>query len=169
MGKTDNTINHGLITANTLITLGKRLEGKPCRAYESNLRVRSARRTLWAHPDISVICGPVQLDPSDSAGHTVSNPKLIVEVLSPSTEAYDRGEKFAIYRDLTSLEEYVLISQHEPRVETFLRQSDGTWSMSSFEGLQFTAKLRSLELNLPLAEVFASVDFNSQSASTAQG
>jgi Uma2 family endonuclease len=109
-----------------------------------------------------VICGPVQKDPEDITGQTATNPRLIVEVLSPSTEAYDRGEKFRFYREIESLEEYVLISQNDARVETFFRQADGTWLFSAFNGIHSKATLRSLGVELPLAEVFAGVEFEEQ-------
>ena len=143
------TADHSLIVANVIGELRNRLKGKPCRAYESNLRVRIARTVLYTYPDISVICGPRQPDPSDPSGETMTNPRLIVEVLSPSTEAYDRGEKFDHYRKLDSLQEYVLVSQSTPRIETFLRQAEGNWLLTPVSGLTSIAKLRSLEVELP--------------------
>ena len=89
----------------------------------------------------------------------MTNPRLIVEVLSPSTEAYDRGDKFDRYRQLESLEEYVLVSVEARRVETFFRQADGVWLLTPVSGLNATAKRRSLEVELPLAEVYAGVEF----------
>jgi Uma2 family endonuclease len=153
------TAKHSLITANIICEIGNRLKGKPCRLYESNLRIGIPRRRIFTYPDASVICGPPQPDPNDPAGETMINPRLIIEVLSPTTEAYDRGEKFNGYRDLDSLAEYVLVSQETPRVETFFRQDHGTWLLSPVSGLDSTVKLRSLEIELPLREVFAGVEF----------
>jgi Uma2 family endonuclease len=150
---------HALIAANVITELRARLKGKPCLPYTSDLRVRVTGQRRAAYPDVTVICGKIEYDPDDKAGHTVLNPRLIVEVLSPSTEAYDRGDKFAAYREVPSLAEYVLISHAEPRIETFLRQVDGTWAFSSSSGNDSKAILRSLQIELPLAEVYADVEF----------
>lgn len=150
---------HALIAANVIAELRNRLRGKSCRPYTSDLRVRITGRQRSVYPDISVICGKIEYDPDDKAGHTVLNPRLIVEVLSPSTEAYDRGDKFTAYREVPSLAEYVLVSYSEPRVETYLRQADGTWTFSSASGSDAKAILRSLQLEIPLAEIFADVEF----------
>ena len=153
---------HAKIAMNVAAVMWQRLKGKPCQPYGSDLRVRITARQRTAYPDVSVICGPIQLDPDDPSGHTVLNPRVIAEVLSPSTEAYDRGNKFAAYREIPSLSEYVLVSQSEPRVETFLRQPDGTWSLASHTGIDAVAKVRAVDVDLPLSEVFAGVEFPSE-------
>ncbi len=153
------TADHSLIRANIIREVGNRLKGKPCYVYDSNLRVRIARKVLYTYPDASVICGPRQTDPNDPAGQTVTNPRVIIEVLSESTEGYDRGEKFDRYRQLDSLEEYVLVSQATPRIETFLRQAEGTWLLTAVSGRDATAKLRSLEIDLPLREAYGGIEF----------
>ena len=151
--------DHSLITANVIGELRSRLRGHPCRVYDSNLRVRITKTVLYTYPDASVICGSRQIDPDDPTGQTILNPRVIVEVLSPSTEAYDRGEKFGRYRQLDSLEEYVLVSQLTPRIEMFFRQSDGTWLFDAASELTATAKLRSLKIDLPLTDVYAGIEF----------
>ena len=87
------------------------------------------------------------------------NPKVIVEVLSPSTEGYDRGEKFDSYREIESLQEYVLVSQSSPHIQTFLRQKDGTWLFGAFAGIEAVATLRSLDIQIPLRDAYAGVEF----------
>lgn len=154
------TVNHSLIITNTIGSLCSILKGKPCRSYDSNLRIRIPRKTIYTYPDISVICGKVQLDPEDSTQQTATNPRLLVEVLSPSTEAYDRGEKFNYYRQIDSLEEYVLISQDRAMVETFFKQSDGIWLFSAFSGQDSKAPLRCLSLDLTLADIYDGADFS---------
>lgn len=149
---------HSLITANIVRELGNALKGKACRVLESNLRVRIPRTPLFAYPDVSVICGPPQFDADDKGRGTVTNCSLIVEVLSSTTEAYDRGEKFDRYRRLDSLQEYVLVSQETARVEVFLRQQGGGWLFTAFAGIDSVATLRSLALDLPLAEVYAGIE-----------
>lgn len=150
---------HSLIIANVVRALGNKLEGGPCRVYESNLRVRIPRKTLYAYPDTTVICGKTELDPTSRVGQTVLNPRVIVEVLSPATELYDRTEKFSRYREIPSLEEYVLISQRSATVETYFRQTDGTWVFGAFSGLDAVAKIRDLKIELPMTSIFAGVEF----------
>jgi Uma2 family endonuclease len=153
------TGDHSLIVANIIGEFRNRLKGKPCRVYDSNLRIRIPRTVLYTYPDVSIICGPRESDPNDPLGETFTNPTLIAEVLSESTEAYDRGEKFDRYRQLDSLQEYVLVSQQTARIETFFRQSEGAWLLTPVSGLNFTAKLQSIEIELPLAEVYAGIEF----------
>jgi Uma2 family endonuclease len=146
-----------LITASVLKELGNLLKGNRCAPYDSNLRVFVAADGLYTYPDALVICGPLELVP----GHDdmVTNPTLIVEVLSDSTEAYDRGKKFAHYRMLPSFAEYVLISQKEPLVEVFFRQGDGTWQLTPVRGRDATVRLQSLGVELCLAEIYERVEF----------
>jgi Uma2 family endonuclease len=164
------TYNHSLIVANFGGELRNKLKGKPCRALESNLRVGIVRAGRYTYPDIPVVCGPPQFDPRDA--ETIVNPRVLIEVLSPSTERSDRGEKFNRYRLLESLQEYILVSQDKPLVECFLRQSDGGWLLMHFAGMEAIAKLRSLEVELPLAEIYAGVEFppaeEDESAAAAQ-
>jgi Uma2 family endonuclease len=154
------TARASFIAAKVIRHLGNVLEGKPCRVYTSDLRVRVARRAFLTYPDASVICGPVQFDPDDPAGTTVLNPRVIVEVLSPSTEAYDRGEKFKRYRRIASLDEYVIVSQDTPRIEVFQKARDGSWVLREFEGMRKTAALKSIRAKLPLSKVFSGVEFD---------
>ena len=151
---------HSLIIANLIREGGNALKGKPCRIYESNLRVRTARSTLYTYPDATIVCGPLQFDSNDIHRTTITNPKVLIEVLSPSTEAYDRVEKFDDYRTMESLEEYVLVGQSRPSVQSLLRQPDGTWSFAWSEGLEAVARIRSVGIDLPLTEVYAGVEFD---------
>lgn len=151
--------NHGLIAANTIRAFGNRLTGKPCRIYDSSVRVRIPRTVLYTYPDATVFCGELRTDPNDAKGETATNPRVIIEVLSPSTEAYDRGEKFTRYRMLDSMEEYLLISQTNASVESFYRQPDGTWLLTPVAGLEASVRLRSLGMEIPLAEIYSDVQF----------
>jgi Uma2 family endonuclease len=153
------TYEHSLIIANTIGVLHQQLKGKPCRVADSNLRVRITKTVLYSYPDALVICGDPQFDPLDSARTTITNPKVVVEVLSPSSESYDRAEKFVQYLRLESLQEYVLISQQTAHVEVYLRQDEGAWQFLYFEGRDATAKLQSIGVNLPLSEIYAGVEF----------
>ena len=148
---------HCLISTNVLGELRGRLRGKGCTPYGSDLRIEVPTTGLFTYPDVSVICEQPGFSAHDD--ETVTNPTLLVEVLSDSTEAYDRGGKFANYRTLGSLREYVLVSQKEPLVEVFFRLDDGTWKLTPVSGLHATARLQSLEIELPLAEIFYNVQF----------
>jgi Uma2 family endonuclease len=150
---------HSLITMNFGAAMWKALQGKPCRVYDSNLRVKVIDRPRYRYPDVLVICGPTEFDPSDDQQMSITNPKLVVEVLSDSTASADRGEKFRDYRAAASFEQYVLVSQTSPTVETFLRQGDGSWRMEVKTGLDQQVELRALGMTIPLAEIFANVEF----------
>jgi Uma2 family endonuclease len=152
------TLEHSRIIANTIRELGIRLRGTTCGVYDSNLRVRIPRTTLYTYPDVTVMCGPPEFDPLDSARHTVLNPTLLVELLSPSTEAWDRGGKFGSYQQVESLREYVLISAQLVLVETYLRQPDRTWIYAASTGRETTVRLQSLGIEVPLAELYDGVD-----------
>jgi Uma2 family endonuclease len=120
------------------------------------MRVLVSQTGLYTYPDAVVVYGEPRF--LDDKRDTLLTPTLIVEVLSDSTEAYDRGQKFEHYRQIESLQEYVLVSQAAPKVERFLRQEAGTWLFSEATGLDATAELASIQCRLPLAEVYDKVD-----------
>ena len=153
------TVMHSLITSNVSGELRQRLKGTPCRVYSESLRVQLARRTLYGHPDVTVICGEAELDRDDGRGETITNPRLVVEVLSPSTELYDRTTKFRRLMARESFQEYVLVAQTEPRVEALFRHPDGVWRLRYVVGMDQVIRLDPVGIDLPLAEVFAGVTF----------
>lgn len=163
-----NSYNHCVIAANTIMALGLQLKGKPCRVLDSNLRVGIPGTALYTYPDASVFCGPPHMDAADPTGMTATNPRVIVEILSESTEAYDRGEKFNRYRRLDSLQDYVLIRQDAPGIETFHRQAEGTWLFSSVSGLAAAVHIAGLQIDLALADVYAGVEFTARSSDAAE-
>ena len=148
-----------LIACNFIGELNTALKGKPGRVLESNVRVRIARDNRYVYPDSMIICGSPEFDPLDNKRHTVLNPRVIIEVLSPSTEAYDRGDKFDSYRAIPSLEEYVMISQDRANMESWLRQPSGDWSIISTKGLEAVAKVRCLGIELSMADIYAGVEW----------
>lgn len=150
---------HSLIIANFTRVLGNALQGKPCRMLESNLRIGIPSLAKFVYPDAQVMCGTPQFDPRDSTRQTVVNPRVVIEVLSPSTEAYDRGRKFDHYRELQSFEEYILTAQDRPVIETYFRQADGTWLFSPYSRIESAVKLRSLDVELRLADLYFDVAF----------
>ncbi|MBI3909876.1 MAG: Uma2 family endonuclease [Armatimonadetes bacterium] len=152
------TREHNLITLNVAADLLRQLKGRPCEAYASDMRVKVEATGLYTYPDVVAVCGERRF--ADERQDTLLNPTLIIEVLFPSTEAYDRGEKFAHYRRLASLREYVLIAQDRPRVERFVRQEGGQeWVFTEASGLQETVPLSSIGCQLTLAEIYDRVEF----------
>jgi Uma2 family endonuclease len=147
---------HNLIAGNLYRELSQQLRGRPCEAYTSDLRVKVSSTGLYTYPDITVACGDILFE--DAEIDTLINPNVIVEVLSPSTEAYDRGEKFAHYRRLESLQEYVLVSQDRVRIEYYVRQ--GTqWVFSEASTLDETVRLGSIGCDLILRDIYEKVEF----------
>jgi Uma2 family endonuclease len=147
------TPEHAAVTANIVRLLGNALEGKPCRVFSPDLRVRAQATGLATYADVTVICGEVQLDPDDQKQHTALNPRVIVEVLSPSTEDYDRGDKLGNYKTIPSLEEVLLVSHDRREVEVVRREADGSWSRHVAHDGQ-AAPVRSLDCQLPVAEIY---------------
>ena len=150
------SFNHSIIASRLNAHLINLLKGR-CHVSNSDLRVKVEATGLLTYPDVSVICGPPKLinEPSD----TLVNPTLIAEVLSPSTELYDRGIKFEHYRQVPSLTTYLLVSQDAPRVEQYIRETEFKWEYRADSGLESSIELRALGITLSLAEVFAGVDF----------
>lgn len=146
------TLTHARLQARVTGMLYVQLENKRCEAFGSELAILVRAAKLHAYPDASVICGPPEMDPENP--NAATNPRVIVEVLSDSTEAYDRGKKFAHYQRIPSLMEYVLVSQHEPCIEVFRRQANGTWSPAETYRLGQHAQLKSIECELPIDKVY---------------
>jgi Uma2 family endonuclease len=148
------TEKHNLITGDIYLELRSALRGRPCRVYMSDLRVRV--RSNYTYPDIAVVCEEPRFQ--DSALDTLLNPVLILEVLSKTTERYDRGIKFGYYRKIESLQEYVLVSQDAAHVESFPRQPDGKWLLTEVDGLNASVQLASLQVAFKLAEIYRQVE-----------
>lgn len=145
------TPKHARLTAAVNAVIANQLRGTPCIPYASTLRVRIESTDRATYPDLTIICGPEQ--PASDDPDAITNPTVIVEVLSESTERSDRGEKFAHYQRLTTLREYVLVSQDAQRIEVFRREGS-TWVLSISEA-GATVKLESLSLEFPVSEVYA--------------
>jgi len=122
------TIEHGLLTAAATVELARITSQCGCKVLSADVKVRVRATGLVTYPDVSVVCGPIARDPD--VQHALTNPVVLVEVLSDSTEAYDRGEKFAHYRQLPSLRDYVLVSQHSPEIEVYSRDDQGRWLLT---------------------------------------
>ena len=151
------TLHHSLIATNLAGEFRNRLRGRTCQPYNADLRLKIETTGLCTYPDLSVICGDPQF--ADGTDDTVVNPTVLVEVLSDSTEAYDRGKKFEHYRQIPSLQEYLLVSQKAPQIEQYIRQADGHWLLNEAAGMDRSLELPSLGIAIPLAEIFAKVNF----------
>ena len=145
---------HNLITANIIIALGVQLRDRPCRVYPSDLKVRLPNSRRFFYPDVSVVCGETQF--ADEERDVILNPVLVVEVLSDSTEAFDRGKKFASYQQIESLREYLLVSQGEFLAEHYLRQEAG-WLYTRAPGLDASLNLPALDCRVALSDFYNKV------------
>jgi Uma2 family endonuclease len=152
-GMAGGTPDHAGLAAAVTILLGAQLRGKPCRVFSSDLKVRVPATGLSTYADVTIVCGKLETAPEDA--NAVTNPTLLVEVLSDSTEAYDRGERFAHYRRLPSLREYVLVSQHAPRIEVWRRNEGGRWELAQEAEAGEHAALASIGCALPVDDVYA--------------
>ena len=151
---------HNLITMNTANGLYNQVTGRGCRVYASDMRVGIGAGISYFYPDVTVVCDESRFE--DDAFDTLINPQVIVKVLSTSTESYDRGEKFARYRQLESLQEYILISQNQVRVEHYLRQGK-QWVLSEFSALENMLPLVSIEAELSLNQIYRFVELETDS------
>lgn len=153
---------HTLIAANTVALLVLGLKGRPCTVHGSDLRLKVPATGLYSYADVTVVCGKAQFE--DRHQDVVLNPTVIFEVLSRSTEGYDRGEKFEHYRTLESLTDYVLVSQRRPLVEHFARQADGSWVLKPYAGVESTVLIPSIGCDLPLADMYDKVEWPEEEA-----
>jgi Uma2 family endonuclease len=152
---TGANLKHNMIVGNCIVTIGNQLKGKPCRVFSSDLRVKVDKSGLHTYPDLSIVCGkPILLD--DKAD-TLLNPIVLIEVLSKSTEDYDRGNKFSFYRQIESLQEYILISSEAPKMEIFRKLENGDWLFSESRiGQDFL--IESIDFVLKLSDVYSGVE-----------
>ncbi|MGV3485019.1 MAG: Uma2 family endonuclease [Planctomycetaceae bacterium] len=149
--------NHNLIVLNAGASLREQLRKEPCRVYPCDLKLRIEATGLYTYPDLSVVCGEPQLE--SDAGDVLLNPVVLVEVLSDSTEAYDRGKKFEHYRTIPSLKHYVLIAQDRHSIDCFSRQVDGNWVLTSCQSLEENVQLNAIGCQLFANDVYDKVVF----------
>jgi Uma2 family endonuclease len=147
---------HNIITVNIAAELGAQLRGKDARAYVSNMRVRGSVNGPYFYPDVVAIQGDRDLE--DEHKDTLTNPSVAIEVLSPESELYDRGEKFAHYQKLPSLTDYVLISQDKMRIEHYIRQDENHWLLSVTTEAHDELVLQSIDCALTLAAIYENVE-----------
>lgn len=150
--------NHNVVAWNIGGELRQKLKNKSCEACPADMRVFVPETGLYTYPNLVVVCGEPQF--KDSVFDTLLNPVLLIEVLSDSTESYDRGKKFQHYRSIESLQEYVLISQNEARIEKYVRHGDGFWLLSEAIGLESEIEFASIDCRVALSEVYDKINFD---------
>lgn len=152
------SLAHSRICANLMGEVRNKLKGKQCEPLSPNMKVRTSTASLFAYPDLTVVCGEPLLH--DTKKDVLINPKVIFEVLSPSTEKYDRTTKFARFRmGNETLTDYILVSQDKPFVEHFSKQADGNWVYRSFNSLSDEFDIETVGCSLSLAEIYDRVEF----------
>lgn len=161
------TIPHNEISGNIYHALRNALRGKDCRPYGSDLRIRVKKPNLYTYADTLVICGKIERDVDDK--NSVTNPRVIFEVLSKSTENYDRGQKWEFYQQLESLREYVLVSQSEAKVTRYYREEGGAWQYLLITGLDHVLALESVGCELPLGEIYENVNLGPEEEPASAG
>lgn len=147
---------HNFIKENLVIELGGQLKGTRCRTLSSDQRLKVERTKLVTYPDIMIVCGQVTVSAEDE--DTINNPVAIIEILSASTEEYDRGAKVLNYQQIDSMREYVLVAQDTARCERFVRQPDGNWDTTVFAGLQAILTLTSVEALVSLVDIYRGIE-----------
>lgn len=147
--------NHALIGANWVRVLGNELSGLECTVFGSDLLVRIEEADAAFYPDAMVVCGKEVFH--DQSKNAITNPKVVVEVLSPSTAAWDRGGKFRAYEKLASLQEYVLVEQDEAQIDFFRRNEDGFWQLERYSGMESVVRLECLGKEIAAKEIFRGV------------
>jgi Uma2 family endonuclease len=151
---------HNLIAGNVVTALNNALRERPCLVFNSDMKVRVPNSQKYHYAGATVVCDKPRY--ADGERDVLLNPLLLVEVLSPSTAAYDRGKKFQYYQEIPSFREYLLVAQDEPVVERFVKQPDGNWLYTKIAGLEQHIELNSLDCQLALRDIYAKVDWPDQ-------
>ena len=146
---------HNIIADNIVGELYIQMKGTPCRSRSRDTKIRSSDGKHFFYPDIVVLCGPPQY--YDRTKDVITNPKIIIEILSPSTEAVDRDEKFESLKPLPSFTDYILVAQDEPKIDYFVKQADGSWLRKSVRGLDAEITIASIGCTLRLIDVYGGV------------
>ena len=152
--------NHNVILSNLAIFLGNHIRDKNCYQFINDMRLFIPVYSLYTYPDVMIICSNIKF--TDEKKDTVLNPLLIIEILSKTTESYDRGKKFEFYRSITSLKEYVMVSSDRPLVEVYTRGDNSLWVLKDENNPDAPAQISSIDLQIPLKEIYFKVDFESK-------
>jgi Uma2 family endonuclease len=155
---------HNLIASNVNASIYAQIRGRGCRIYPSDMRIKIVNTGLYTYPDVTIVCGMPEFA-NMTKRDTLLNPTIIIEILSPSTERYDRGVKFQNYRTIETLQEYILIAQNKYYIERYIRQERNTWLLTEAIGIDSAIGLESIQCTLALADVYELVDIPPESAS----
>lgn len=153
------SVNHNRIAGNVHAALNNAFDAKPCEAFMGDVRLLVKKNGLYTYPDVMVVCG--QLEFAEGRTDTLTNPIVIVEVLSKSTQDYDRGAKFELYRAIETLQDYVLIDQARIHVEYFRKLEDGRWLLQEFNQLEAILRIEAVGVEIPLSRVYQRVEWES--------
>jgi len=151
------TRNHNLISTNLIREIGVQLKGSRCKTFSSDLKIHIAAANSFVYPDVFVVCGEEAY--YEDRPLAVTNPILIVEVLSESTANWDRSGKFRLYEQLDSLEEYMIVEQNLPQIDVFRRNAEGLWVLEHYDGLEASIELKSVGVQLPAHEIYSNIVF----------
>ena len=146
------SVRHNVIAKNLMIGIGMRLRGKHCQPYGSDLRIHIPENTLFTYPDISIICRDI-VEEETNDDYTIE-PAVIIEILSPSTKGYDRGEKFRLYRDIPTLKEYILIDSESIAIEAFRINASGHWELEEYKSLNEVLPIPVVDITIPLHDIY---------------
>jgi Uma2 family endonuclease len=149
------SIAHNKIAINCTLEIGNKLKGKNCQPFGSDLRIHIPKNTLFTYPDISIICG--EIETVEDKFDTVINPSVIIEILSASTRNYDKGEKFTLYREIDSLQEYILIDSERIMVEKFIRNSDNSWQLTEYKAIEQSFNITTVSIEMQLSTVYEGI------------
>ena|SRR2546421_4650273 len=156
---------HDQIESNLNFHLRAKLTERNCRVFLANMRIKVPSAPPYRYADVSALCGEAQFEVIGGI-RAVTNPAMIVEVLSPSTEAYDRGDKFTHYQSIPSFSEYLLIAQHRPHITHLVKRADGSWIYNEYNDLAAVVQMETLNCELPVSEVYENVSFSSDQIET---
>ncbi len=152
---------HDRVVTNLLVEIGSRIRAKGCNVFSPDMRVNVPRYPPYRYPDLAALCGVAEFEQLGGIDMLL-NPQLIVEVLSESTEAFDRGDKFSYYKSIESFSEYLLVAQHRPHVSHFVKHGDGFWVNFEYNDLDEAVELRSVPCSLPMSAIYREVTFPEQ-------
>ncbi len=159
------TIEHGTIGGNIFSFLNEKpgTDGSNCRTFNSDIRLYVEKGNRIFYPDAMVVCGEIKN--ANKEQNSVTNPTVIIEVLSDSTESYDRGDKFHFYQSISSFREYVLVSQNKQQIDVMIRNTKNLWAFKRFEGQAATLKIESIEVDIPFNLIYRNVEFDNSASS----
>jgi Uma2 family endonuclease len=158
------SVKHNLIVSNLITALNNALRKTDCFVFPSDIKVELEKAGHYAYPDVSVVCGDIEY--ADDRDDIITNPVVIIEVLSESTKDYDRGTKFQAYRKIPSLRDYILIDQYTCHAEHFFKNESGFWTLEEFQDINDALSVRSVNAKLPLKDIYYRIKLTGTSAGT---